>query len=255
MSESNGKRSRLVSVDKETLSQFSVLLLDMNHTFMFEFNRFSVREDYYSTYCEIGGKQLTHEQVNLAIRSCHSYMSELYESPAHYENFPTVEATLREQPCSSEFDDAEITLLIETFAQHEMGVIYPAFVDCIDLLSKSFRLGVISNLWAPKTRWQELLERSGLSNSFEVEIFSSDFNFIKPSPHIFETAIDRLNQSESVDKSEILMIGDSQRCDIGGAKNAGIKSAWVSNRRDLDRNEPMPDFVLRDLLELAELET
>ena len=40
------------------LDQFSVLLLDMNGTFMFGHDRFGPDEDYFATYASLGGRNL-----------------------------------------------------------------------------------------------------------------------------------------------------------------------------------------------------
>lgn len=37
------------------LDNFSAILLDMNGTFMFGHDRFGPEEDYYATYCVMGG--------------------------------------------------------------------------------------------------------------------------------------------------------------------------------------------------------
>lgn len=45
------------------LDQFSVLLLDMNGTFMFGHDRFGPDQDYFATYQRVGGRSLDRESV------------------------------------------------------------------------------------------------------------------------------------------------------------------------------------------------
>ena len=55
----------------------------------------------------------------------------------------------------------------------------------------------------------------------------------------------------AVPRSAVIFIGDSLRCDIGGAAGAGLATVWI-DRQGLGRQAdgPQPDFVVRDLLEV-----
>jgi putative hydrolase of the HAD superfamily len=52
------------------------------------------------------------------------------------------------------------------------------------------------------------------------------------------------------------MIGDSLNRDIGGARDAGIRTIWINRyHRTLDETHPIPDFELTDLRDLPRLLT
>ena len=53
--------------------------------------------------------------------------------------------------------------------------------------------------------------------------FSSDHGMVKPSPRPFKRVLEQLN----VPNSKAIMIGDSPRRDLGGAKEAGIDCILV----------------------------
>lgn len=238
----------------ETLSQnnlgdFPVLLLDMNHTFMFEFDNFSESENYYGTYQKIGGALLDESTLNQCISKCHQYMNQRYESPPYYDDFPAVEESIRATVAVTEAIESEMAKLILTFAHHEMGVITEEYQSALRKLAQHKQLGIISNLWAPKKIWLDLFQQLQIEDLFDVIVFSSDSRHIKPSTGIFSQALDRLDcPSENA-----LMIGDSQRCDIGGATNSGIKSVWLSLGRELESTQPLPSWIAPDLLEIAKL--
>ncbi|KIC43394.1 HAD family hydrolase [Ruegeria sp. ANG-R] len=85
-----------------------------------------------------------------------------------------------------------------------------------------------------------LADRTGVAPDF----------FGKPFGNIFELAFERLG---SIDKSRVLMVGDSLHTDILGARVAGIASALVSGygffaghdfETAIERAGIMPDFVV-----------
>ena len=77
------------------LDQFSVLLLDMNGTFMFGHDRFGSEQDYFATYCALGGGTLSRDLVReIMTTTCDALLKD-YDSQDRYDNFPTlVEAFL-----------------------------------------------------------------------------------------------------------------------------------------------------------------
>ena len=80
---------------------------------------------------------------------------------------------------------------------------------------------------------------------FDQIVISGDFGKGKPDPTIFEHALARM----SLNKDEVLMVGDNLMTDILGANRVGIKSVWI-NRHDKERNEVVPTFEIKHLEEL-----
>jgi len=105
-------------------------------------------------------------------------------------------------------------------------------------LSEIYRICLISNLASP---YKEPVFTTKLNEFLEEMIFSCDFGFMKPNSVIFREIENRCN----VQSNEILMVGDSFKSDILGAKKAG----WHSLR--LNRNN---SFVLEnDIQNLKDL--
>ena len=221
------------------LDPFSVLLLDMNGVFMFGEDRFGLEQDFHSTYRDLGGTRLGASEVNQAIRSCYEGMAREYESPRHFDDFPTVKEGLRRYAGT---DDADLDDLEATFALHERGSVPPAHADFIRELSRTHQLGLVSNIWAPKQPWLEELDRAGILDAFRVLVFSSDSRSIKPSPVLFRTALQAFPAG-----SAVLFVGDSLRCDIVPAKELGLSTAWITPETPLES----ADHVVPDLLSLG----
>jgi putative hydrolase of the HAD superfamily len=73
----------------------------------------------------------------------------------------------------------------------------------------------------------------GIAPLCEVMLGSEKLGALKPSPVVFEALRDALG----VAAKEILYVGNSLRADIFGARNAGMKTAWLSKK-----SAPEADF-------------
>jgi FMN phosphatase YigB (HAD superfamily) len=221
----------------------SVILLDMNSTFMFGEDRFSESEDYYQTYQSVGGNRLSEKQVRHAIQACYEGLSRDYEDPEQYARFPTLEQGFR---LYANVTDQDLPHLIDTFACHELGQISEDYAQCLKRLAQTHVLGLVANIWAPKDRWLQEFARVGIQDIFSTLIFSSEVGCIKPTPAIYTKALPGLN----VPHSEVLFVGDSLRYDIVGAKHMGFTTVWINNKHN---SHPMADYVLPSLLHLNQL--
>jgi putative hydrolase of the HAD superfamily len=219
------------------LDHFSVVLLDLNSTFMFGEDRFGPEEDFHATYRSLGGAVLGREQVQTAIRNCYDAMSRIYQSLDHYDDFPSVAETLHQQ---GDVPLSELDLLEKVFAIHERGIIPSAYAELLFRLGKTHQLGLVSNLWSRKRPWLAEFERLGISELFACKIFSSDNRSIKPSPALFKAAL----RSFPPDAS-ILFAGDNLKRDIMPAKSLGLATAWINPKGD---RSPCADYVLPNLL-------
>ena len=89
--------------------------------------------------------------------------------------------------------------------------------------------------------------QDGVLNLFATTVFSSDSRSVKPSRKLFEHALGAINAP----RSEVVFVGDSLRCDIGGAAGAGLASIWIDRAgRGRGATDPEPTFVIGNLLEL-----
>jgi putative hydrolase of the HAD superfamily len=94
------------------------------------------------------------------------------------------------------------------------------------------------------------LELTGVRVHFAHHVCARDTGVAKPDPRIFLAAAARLG----VAPERILHVGDDPAMDMAGARDAGLRTAWI-NRTGARWPEALgqaPDLDLRDLGELAE---
>lgn len=114
------------------------------------------------------------------------------------------------------------------------------------LAARGLRLGLISNTHRCLTSLQSHFELEGL---IAAAISSSQHGYMKPHPSIFEAALKLLN----VAPDEAVMVGDSLKQDIDGARRIGMRAVLVNRSSEapaLDR-DGVP--VVRSLTELPGL--
>ena len=80
-------------------------------------------------------------------------------------------------------------------------------------------------------------------------IVSEEVGAHKPNPLIFNTLLEKLGLSPS----DVIMVGDSLKNDILGAKNAGIRSVWYNSERCKNETDIVPDYEISDLLQLKDM--
>jgi len=221
------------------LEQFSVLLLDMNGTFMFGEDRFGPDEDFHATYRALGGTTLRPNQVCAAIRGCYEGMLHTSRSPESFDDFPSLAEGLHRY---ASVPEAEFPLLEKVFAAHERGFISPGYATLLRRLSQTHQLGLVTNIWARKEPWLSEFNRTGISDVFTCKVFSSDFRSIKPSRSLFHHALQSFPAG-----SRVLFIGDSLHRDIEPAKALGLTTAWINPRGD---HSPHADYILPRLIEI-----
>lgn len=109
-----------------------------------------------------------------------------------------------------------------------------------------YKIGLVSN-FAHQHAVGKTLEQFGIAKYFDTLTISGKIGWRKPSPKIFEKAL----QALGVNASETVFVGDSAKHDIEGAKKCGIKTILVkkeSNNEDEETGNP--DKRIFDLREL-----
>jgi putative hydrolase of the HAD superfamily len=122
--------------------------------------------------------------------------------------------------------------------------VYEETFEVLDKLKDHYQLILITN-GSPDLQNTKLTLTPELLPYFNHIVISGDFGKGKPDPSIFEHALSRL----SLQKEEVIMVGDNLMTDILGANRAGIKSVWI-NRQQKDRNEVIPTYEIQHLKEL-----
>ena len=222
------------------LEKYQVLLLDMHDVIMFGHDRFGEEQDFHGTYHALGGRRLGAVEVRKYIRRCYAGMSADYEDPARFDDFPSLREGLRRY---GEAPECEIALLELVFSLHECGLVSTPCASLLGRLARTHRLGLVSDIWAPKYMWQRELERTGLVDLLQHTGFSSDCRSVKPSSTLFRDALRGVRAAPD----EVLFVGDSLYRDMEGAKRLGMATAWIS---DTARAHDAVDYRLTSVLEL-----
>ena len=124
----------------------------------------------------------------------------------------------------------------------------PAAVQAVNTIAARYRVGVVSD--GSSARQRAKLTASGLSSLLPVAVISGEVRAQKPSPRIFDHALQALGSS----RESTLFVGDDPVRDIAGAKAAGLWTCWVSRGRTLPPSSTVtPDLVVRDVTDLPEV--
>ena len=93
------------------------------------------------------------------------------------------------------------------------------------------------------------LQRTGLKSYFDFVVVSENIGLPKPHPSIFQHA---LTLSESVDKSAVLMVGDTLETDILGGQNSGLDTCWLSHGKQ-NTTAIQPTYQIDSMKRLVEI--
>ncbi len=144
--------------------------------------------------------------------------------------------------------------------------IYPGVIETLRWLrERGYHVGSVTDRGLGGELFREELRHHGLLDLFEVLSISCEVGYLKPHPRIFQHALDALG----IEAEEAVMVGDSLRADVGGAKALGMTAvlkrynaakAETDPEKDMGRSkkrEPQgpaePDFVVDDPWELTTL--
>ena len=124
-------------------------------------------------------------------------------------------------------------------ARNEVDL-YPDVMPGLQLLAGNFVLLAVTNGNAN-------LETIGIRHLFHDVVAAAEAGFAKPARPIFDKAVARSGYTPA----EILHVGDHPQTDVNGAREAGMRTAWI-NRNDEAWPEDLhePDAVVTTITEL-----
>lgn len=114
-------------------------------------------------------------------------------------------------------------------------------------LSRRFKLGIVSNFAIPECVLK-LLKRDSLAEFFAVVVVSGAVNKRKPSPEIFQMALEKL----CVDAESAVFVGDTVDADIQGPQKIGMKTIYIERRMQKEIEQSCPDFSIKRLKQVIE---
>jgi putative hydrolase of the HAD superfamily len=98
---------------------------------------------------------------------------------------------------------------------------------------------------------RQLLDRAGLLEFLEVQIFSDEIGVPKPHERVFRAALDPLG----VPTEHAVHVGDLRRTDIAGARAVGMGSVRIRFQHDDASGFPEADAVADSHAHLLEILT
>ncbi|NLT31213.1 MAG: HAD family hydrolase [Propionibacterium sp.] len=90
------------------------------------------------------------------------------------------------------------------------------------LRSRGVKIAVLSNTIWPRSWHEDWFARDGVSDLLDVQVYSSDLEWAKPHPKIFEYTAEQLG----LDPAECAYLGDRRYEDVFGAQRAGMQGWW-----------------------------
>jgi HAD superfamily hydrolase (TIGR01549 family) len=144
--------------------------------------------------------------------------------------------------------------------------LYPGVIESLRWLKeRGYRIGSVTNRGLGNEPFREELRYYSLLDFFEVLSISCEVGYLKPHPRIFQHALDALG----IGPEEAMMVGDSLRADVGGAKALGMTAVLKRNavaeaekdpEKDMGRQKKKaqdgsaePDFVVDEIWDLTTL--
>ncbi len=121
--------------------------------------------------------------------------------------------------------------------------LFPEVRPALSALRKKYVLIAVTNGNAN-------LEKIGINDLFDAFVSARHAGAAKPSGRIFRKAV----EAGGAQAGQTLHVGDHPHYDVNGAREAGLRTAWVNrNGSDWPEDLPRPDAIVRHVGELEEL--
>jgi putative hydrolase of the HAD superfamily len=130
--------------------------------------------------------------------------------------------------------------------------LFPEVPEVLGILrAAGLKVGIVTNAYQPMWMRDIELQTLGVLDYFpHCRISAADVGFLKPHPHIFETAL----ASIGAQASEAVFVGDDPTADMVGAKQVGMRAVYRPNvRRPNAQLEVTPDGTISSLHDLLPL--
>jgi putative hydrolase of the HAD superfamily len=126
--------------------------------------------------------------------------------------------------------------------------LYEESEELIQELSKTHKLFIVTNGLTDVQR--KRIGESCIASYFEDLIISEEVGISKPNPEIFEHALKTIID---LDKTKILMVGDSLTSDIQGGIHFGIDTCWYNPEGIVNDRGILPTYEIKSLTELKRI--
>ena len=224
------------------MKKYDIFLFDADNT-LFDYDR--AEENALKIMFDYCGFSYT-ENIRLKYREINSQAWEKYEKGE------ITKIELQTLRFTKLFEEIGVSYDVKLFNEKyllELGkgafLIDGALEICKNIFSNNKKIYIVTNgiLATQKARIEYSLIKEYIS-----EYFVSEFiGFQKPHIEYFNYVFSHIPQ---IDKSKILIVGDSLSLDITGGNNAGIDSCWFNVRDEINNTGIIPTYEIKNFFEL-----
>lgn len=212
---------------------------------MISYRRDKMFENVKWLFFDVGSTLMNEEKVYEHIMRD---MAEAANEP--YEKIYEIAMSFYRQNKKGDLEAAKVLGLPKPIWYFEDEVLYEAARECVERLSKKYKIGIIAN---QPLGTKERLAQHGIIEYIDLVVASAEEGVAKPDKRIFEIALEKSNCKPS----DVVMIGDRIDNDIIPANLLGIHTIWIKQgfgkywniTQDIEKAEA----VVNNLIELCEI--
>ena len=119
-------------------------------------------------------------------------------------------------------------------------------MEMLETLYPEVKMGIITNGFTELQ--QQRLQNTQTEKFFEIVVVSEQIGVAKPGRKVFDYAF---SQMDELDKTKILMVGDTLASDILGGYNSGIDTCWFNHANLVNDTKIQPTYEIKDIRELV----
>ena len=229
-----------------------VIFFDLWNTLIHNTNYSEYRLPDLNKYLHKHGVKLTEEELLKAYQTGFQYSSQVIasENHRHVETPEIVDKVLESVGLADPPDKAELVKMYEEACMLDPPKLKDGVLETLEAIHGKYRIGMISVTGvSPGRIIRTFLKEHNIYHYFDGFIFSDEIGYVKPSPILFQTALNLFK----VESHETVHVGDSLKGDIAGAKQLGMKTVWIKTRIQDFTDENSPDYIIERLPELLDV--
>ena len=119
-------------------------------------------------------------------------------------------------------------------------------MEMLEALYPKVKMGIITNGFTELQ--QQRLQNTQTEKFFEIVVVSEQIGVAKPDRKVFDYAF---SQMDELNKTKILMVGDTLASDILGGYNSGIDTCWFNHANLVNDTKIQPTYEIKDIRELV----
>lgn len=121
-------------------------------------------------------------------------------------------------------------------------------MEMLEALHPKVKMGIITNGFTELQ--QQRLQNTQTEKFFDIVVVSEQIGVAKPDRKVFDYAF---SQMDDLDKTKILMVGDTLASDILGGYNSGIDTCWFNHANLENDTKIQPTYEIKDIRELVRI--